>query len=127
MENKKTTEQLRKLEAGRHELLKQVKETTITVQKVSDMMGNSENVWLKAKIFDAELKNAVYVSKTKILTFIMDQGSRMDAILKTQKALLASCTKLFTVMVGSPEDGKTSSSYFDLIPHDVVEIHGAAT
>lgn len=38
-ENQKTMEQLRKLEVGRHELLKQVKETTIPVQNVGDVVG----------------------------------------------------------------------------------------
>ena len=46
----------------------------------------------------------------------------MDATLKAMKALLASYTKLFPVRVESSEDGKTSSSYSDLTPQDVVEI-----
>jgi hypothetical protein len=42
------------------------------------------------------------------------------------KALIASCTELFPAMVESLEDGETSSSYSDLIPHDMVEIQGVA-
>ena len=41
-----------------------MKETTITVQKVTDVVGIPGVVWLKAKMFDAELKNAGHVSGT---------------------------------------------------------------
>ena len=123
-ENHKTTEQLRKLEAERHENLKHVKETTIMVQKVSDVVGISGDVWWKAKMFDAELKNAGHVSGTKMVTFVMDQGSRIDAALKAMKAPIASCTELFPVMVESSKDGETSSSYSDLTPQDVVKNSG---
>ena len=124
-DNRKTTEQLRKLEVERHELLKQVREATITIQKVNDVVGIPRDVWLKAKMFDAELKNAGHVFGTKMVTFIMDQGSRMDATLKATKALLVSCTELFPVMVDLLEDGETSSSYSDLTAQDVMEIRGA--
>ena len=80
------------MEAKRHELLKQVKETTITVQKVIDVVGIPEDMWVKAKIFNAELKNAGQVYGTKMVTFVMDQGSRMDAALKAMKTRIASCT-----------------------------------
>jgi hypothetical protein len=90
------------------------------------VVGIPGNVWLKAKMFDAKLKNVGHVSGTKIVTFVMDHGSRMDATLKAMKALISSCTELFPTMVESSEDGETSSSYSDLIPHDVVEIQGAA-
>jgi hypothetical protein len=73
-ENQKTTEQVRKLEAEREELLKQVKDTTLTVQKVSDVVDIPGNVWSKAKMFDTELKNAGHVFGTKMVTFVMDQG-----------------------------------------------------
>jgi hypothetical protein len=124
-ENQKTTEQVRKLEAERHELLKQVKETTLTVQKVSDVVGIPRDVSLKAKMFDTELKNLGHVFETKMVTFIMDHESKMDAALKAMKSLIASCTKLFPAIVESSEDGETSSSYSNLTPHDVVEIQGA--
>jgi hypothetical protein len=74
-ENRKTTEQVRKLEEERESLLKQVKNTTLTVQKMSDMVDIPGNVWWKAKMFDAELKNAGHVSGTKMITFVMDQGN----------------------------------------------------
>jgi hypothetical protein len=74
-ENRKTTEQVRKLEAEREALLKQVKDTTLTMQKVSDMVDIPGNVWWKAKMFDAELKNAGHVSGTKMVTFVMGQGN----------------------------------------------------
>jgi len=72
-ENRKTTERVRKLEAEREKLLKQVKDTTLTVQNVSDAVDIEGNVWWKAKMFDAELKNAGHVSGTKMVTFVMDQ------------------------------------------------------
>ena len=125
-ENRKITEQMRKLKVERETLLKQVKNTTLTVQKVSDMVDIPGNVWWKAKMFDAELKNAGHVSGSKMVTFIMDQGSKMDASLKALKALIASCTELFPTTVESSEEGETSLSYSDLIPHDMVEIQGAA-
>jgi hypothetical protein len=62
-----------KLEAEREVLLRQVKDTILTVQKVSDMVDISGNVWWKAKMFDAELRNAGHVSGTKMVTFVMDQ------------------------------------------------------
>ena len=46
-------------------------------------------------MFDAKLKNADYVSGSKMVTFIMDQGSKMDASLKAMKALITSCIELF--------------------------------
>src|ERR1700738_604722 len=77
-------------------------------------------------MFDVELKNAGHVSGSKMVTFIMDQGSKMDASLKAMKALIASCTELFPFIVESSEEGGSSSSYSDLTPHDMVEIQGAA-
>ena len=53
-ENRKTTEQVRKLEAERKALLKQVKDTTIAVQKESDMAEIPGNVWWKVKMLDAK-------------------------------------------------------------------------
>jgi hypothetical protein len=125
-ENRKATEQVRKLKAERETLLKQVKDTTLTMQKVSDMVDIPWNVWWRAKMFDAELKNAGHVSGSKMVTFIIDQGSKMNATLKTMKALIASCTELFPATVESSEEDETSSSYSDLTPHDIVEMHGAA-
>jgi predicted secreted protein len=49
-ENRKTTEQVWKLEVERKALLKQVKDTTLTVQKVSDMVDIPGNVWWKANV-----------------------------------------------------------------------------
>jgi hypothetical protein len=40
----------------------------------------------------------------------------MDATLIAMKALIASCTELFSIMVESSEDGEISSSYSDLTP-----------
>ena len=48
--------QLWKLEAEQHDPLKQMRETTITVQNVNVVVGIPEDVCLKAKMFDAELK-----------------------------------------------------------------------
>ena len=61
-------------------------------------------------MFAAELKNAVHVSETKMVTFVMDQESKMDASLKATKALIASCTELFPVVVKLSKDWETSSS-----------------
>ena len=61
-----------------------------------------------------------------MVTFIMDQGSKMDASLNAMKALIASCTELFPTTVESSEEGETSLSYSDLTPHDMVEIQGVA-
>ena len=121
-EKRRTAERVRKLEAEREKLLKQVKDTILTVQKVSDVMDIPGNVWWKAKMFDAELKNAGYVSELKMVIFIMDQGNKMNASLKAMKALIASCRELFPVVVESSEEGESSSSYSDLTPHDMVEI-----
>jgi hypothetical protein len=125
-ENRKTTEQVRKLKAKREAFLKQVKDTTLTVQKVSAMVDIPGNVWWKAKMFNAELKNASHVSGSKIVTFIMDQRSKMDATLKAMQALIASCTELFLATIKSWEEGKTSSSYSDLTPHNMVETRDTA-
>jgi hypothetical protein len=103
-----------------------VKDITLTVQKVSDVVNIPGNVWWKAKKFDTELKNAGHVSGSKMVTFIIDQRSKMDAFLKTMKAFIASCTELFPATVESSEEEETSSSYSDLTPHDMVEIQGAA-
>ena len=75
-------------------------------------------MWLKAKMFDAELKNAGHVSRMKMVIFVMNQRSKMDASLKAMRALIASCTELFLVMVGSLGDGETSSNYSNLTSQD---------
>ena len=75
-------------------------------------------------MFDTELKNAGHVSGTKMVTFVMNQGNKMDASLKAMKALVASCTKLFPVKIESSADRETLPSYSDLTPQDVVEIQG---
>jgi hypothetical protein len=121
-EIQKTTEHLWKLEAEPQELLKQVKEATITVQKVDDVVGIPGDTWLKANMFNAELENAGHVFGTKMVTFVMDHGSKMDATLKAMKILIASCMELFPITLESSEDEETSSSYSDLTSQDVVEI-----
>jgi hypothetical protein len=118
-EKRKATERVQKLEAEREKLLKQVKDTTLTVQKVSNAVDIEGKVWWKAKMFDVDLKNAGYVSGSKMVNFITDQGRKMDASLKEMKALIASCTELF-----SAKEKETSSSYSDLTPHDMMEIQG---
>ena len=110
------------MEAEREKQLKQVKDKTLTVQKMSDVVHISGNVWRKAKIFDEDLENAGYVFGSKMVNFIMDQGSKMKASLRALKALVASCTELFPVEVESSE---FSSSYSDLTPRDIEEIQGA--
>ena len=66
------------------------------------MWGTSqENVWWKAKIFAAKLKNAGHVSELKMVTFIMDQENKMDASLKAMKVLIANCMELCPVVVES--------------------------
>ena len=103
-----------------------MKDTTFTVQNVSDIVEILGNVWWKAKMFDAELKNAGHVFGTKIVTFIINQRSKMDATLKAMKALIVSCMELFPAMIEPSEEWETSSSYSDLTPHDMVEIQGVA-
>jgi hypothetical protein len=76
-------------------------------------------------MFDADLKNADHLSKSKMVNFIMDQGHKMDASLKAMKALIVSYTELFPATVESSKEEKTSSSYSDLIPRDMMEIQGA--
>jgi phosphoribosylanthranilate isomerase len=76
-------------------------------------------------MFDVELKNAGHDSGSKMVTFIMDQGSKMDVALKAMKALIASCTEFFSATVELSKEEETSSSYSDLTPHDIVEIQGA--
>jgi hypothetical protein len=112
------------LKAEQEALFKQGKDTTLTVQKMSDMVDIPGNVWWKAKMFDAELKNAGHVSGSKMVTFIMDQERKMDTTLKEIKALIVSCTDLFPATVESSEEGETSSSYSDLTPRDMVKIQG---
>jgi hypothetical protein len=122
----KTAERVRKLKAEREKLLTHVNDITLTIQKVSDVVDIPKNVWWKTKIFDAELKNAGHVSRSKMVTFIMDQKSKMDATLKAIKVLIARCTELFSATVESSKEDDTSSRYSDLTPHDIVEIQGAA-
>jgi hypothetical protein len=124
-EKRKATERVQKLEAEREKVLKQVKDTTLKVQNVSDAVDIEGNVWWKAKMFDAELKNAGHVSGSKIVNFIIDQGRKMNASLKEMKALIASCTELFPATVESSKEEETSSSYSDLTSRDMMEIQGA--
>jgi hypothetical protein len=121
---RKATERVRKLEAEREKLLKHVKNTTLTVQNVSDAVDIERNVWWKAKMFDVDLKNAGHLSKSKMINFIMDQGRKMDVSLKAIKALIVSCTELFPATVESSKEAETSLSYSDLTPRDMMEIQG---
>ena len=125
-EKRKTAERVRKLEAEREKLLKQVKDTTLTVQKMSDMVHIPGSVWWKAKMFDVDLKNAGHVSGSKMVNFIMDQGSKMDATLRALKALIANCTEMFPGVVESSEEDESSSDYSDSTPRDAEDIQGAA-
>ena len=125
-EQQKITERVRKLEAKREKLFKHVKDITLTVQKMSGVVHIPGNVWWKTKMFDADLKNAGHVSVSKMVKFIMDEGSKMDSSLRALKALIASCTELFPVVVESSEEEESSSRYSDLTPRDIEEIHGAA-
>ena len=125
-EKRKSAERVRKLEAEREKLLKHVKDTTITMQKLSDVMHIPGSVWWKAKMFDVDLINAGHVSGSKMVNFIMDQGSKMDASLRALKALIANCTELFPGVVDSLEEKESSLGYSNLTPRDVEEIQGAA-
>ena len=84
---------MRKLEAERDKLPKHVKVIFLTIQKLNDVVHIFENVWWKAKMFDADLKDAGHVSGLKMVNFIMNQGSKMDASLRILKVLVASCTE----------------------------------
>ena len=55
---------------------------------MSDVVHIPENMWWKAKMFVADLKNAGHVSGSKKVNFIMDQGSKMDASLRSMKTSL---------------------------------------
>ena len=125
-EKRKTAERVRKLEAEREKLLKHVKDTTITMQKLSDVMHIPGSVWWKAKMFDVDLRNAGHVSGSKMVNFIMDQGSKMDASLRALKALIASCMELFPGVVELSEEEESSWGYSDLTLRDIEEIQGAA-
>ena len=103
-EKLKTAERVRKLEAEREKLLKQVKDTILMVQKMSDVMHITGNVWWKAKMFDTDLNNVGHVSGSKMVNFIMDQESKMNAFFRALKALIASCTELFPVVIESSEE-----------------------
>ena len=50
----------------------------------------------------------------------------MDASLRAVKALITSCTKLFSGMVESSEEHESSSNYSDSIPRDIEVIQGVA-
>ena len=89
------------MEAEREKLLKQVKDTTLTLQKLSDVVHIPRSVWWKAKMLDVDLKNAGHVFGSKMVNFIMDQISKMDASLKALKAMITSCTELFSGVVES--------------------------
>ena len=93
---------------------------------MSDVVHIPRNVWWKAKMFDVDLKHAGHVSGSKMVNFIMDQGSMMDASLRALKALIASYTELFPGVVESSEEDESSLSYSDLIPRDIEDIQGAA-
>ena len=67
-ENRKIMKQIWKLKVEREELHIHMKDTTPTVQNVSDVVDIPGNVWWKANMFDAELKNADHVFGTKIIT-----------------------------------------------------------
>ena len=73
-------------------------------------------------MFDTDLKNVGHVSESNMVNFIMDQGSKMNASLRALKALIASCTELFPVVVESSEEDESSSSYSDLTPRDIEKI-----
>ena len=77
-------------------------------------------------MFDVDLKNAGHISGSKMVNFIMDQWSKMDASLRTLKALIASCTELFPGVVESLEEEKSTSGYSVLTPRDIEEIQGTA-
>ena len=112
---------MRKLDAKREKPLKQVKDTTLTVQKLSDVVHILGSVWWKTKMFDVDLKNAGHVSGSKMVNFIMDKGNKMNASMMALKALIANCTELFLGVVVSSEEDESSSGYSYLTPCDVDE------
>ena len=56
-----------------------------------------------------------------MITFVIDEGSKMDASLRAMKAHIARCTELFPVLLESSKDGETSYSFLDLTPYDMVK------
>lgn len=55
-----------------------------------------------------------------MITFVINEGSKMDASLRAMKAHIARCTELFPVLLESSKDGETSYSFLDLTPYDMV-------
>lgn len=115
-ENRKVLEKLAKVEAEKKELQKQMREAASVTRKVMDTVGVPGDVWLKAKMFDADLKNAGHVSGTKLVPFVMDQGSKMDAALRAMRTLVATLDQLFPSSDESSDDEETSSSSAEKTP-----------
>ena len=69
-----------------------------------------------------DLKNAGHIFGSKMINFIMNQKSKMDASLRVLKALIASCMELFPSVVDSSEEDECSSRYSDLTPRGIEEI-----
>ena len=57
---------------------------------MSDVVHIPEIAWWKTKMFDVDLKNAGDDFGSKMVNFIMDQGSKMDVFLSALNALIGS-------------------------------------
>ena len=106
VEKQKTAERVWKLEAERQKLLKQVNDTTFTVQNVSDVVDIPGNVWWKAKMFDAELKNAGHISGSKMVIFIIGGLRGSDSRTRWTRGFSATWTCSIIGQSGSPQGGK---------------------
>ena len=57
---------------------------------MSDVVHIPEIAWWKTNMFDVDLKNAGDDFGSKMVNFIMDQGSKMDVSLSALNALIGS-------------------------------------
>ena len=84
------------------------------------MLGD---VWMKAKLFDAQLEKGGHVSGSKMVGFLVSQVAKMEGLLETMRTFIQT-TREIPKPLG---EDSSSSDYSGLIPHDLRELRGTAS
>lgn len=116
---------MRKLEVEREVALIQVKESARAIEKVQEVIKTPGDLWVKARMFDAQLEKDSHVSKTKMVSFLMSHGAKLKGTLVAMRAFIASFLESFPAFLESLDKDETSSSYLDLTPKDLEDVRGA--
>ena len=79
---------LERVEALKGEAEGRLRESSLAIQHIQEVIGVPGDVWMKAKLFDAQLEKAGHVLGSKMVGFLVSQAAKMEGLLGTMRTLI---------------------------------------